>query len=197
MKKNYAFSITELLVVIFVFVVIAFITIPIKIIDINQATTASEWKGVFKDAQYSYKMYLINNDCTLSEEALKTYLSVNFDAKAVQNYQYKYFNGRSINKKSPYWMNKFYPTSKNDLIGIKVTNPGCKGGETCGIIIFDLNGKKKPNRFGKDIFAVTIHPKELSPLGEDVDLDELAQNCSLFGEGVYCSKYYLIGGGKF
>ena len=58
----------------------------------------------------------------------------------------------------------------------------------------DINGKKKPNRIGQDIFFISIFREHIEPLGNDRPYSALKTNCSPIGSGVYCSEYYILGG---
>ncbi len=62
-------------------------------------------------------------------------------------------------------------------------------------MMFDMNGIKGPNIWGKDIFGINIYiDGKITPLGYDWNLEELKQDCSEHGSGVSCSHYYRIGG---
>lgn len=55
----------------------------------------------------------------------------------------------------------------------------------CADIMIDVNGFKKPNTIGRDIFAFWIAKDKIIPVGSGAD----AQNCSGFGWG--CTAEYL------
>src|SRR5574344_760671 len=62
----------------------------------------------------------------------------------------------------------------------------------CGSISVDINGLKKPNAFGKDIFFVNILKNSIKPFGKDGDwLSNDYYNCSTNSDGENCSAEYL------
>ena len=58
----------------------------------------------------------------------------------------------------------------------------------------DINGKKKPNKIGEDIFFISIYKDKIAPFGSTRKHAELKKNCSPLGSGMYCSEYYLRSG---
>ena len=63
-------------------------------------------------------------------------------------------------------------------------------------MMFDINGILPPNRWGKDIYGVSIFDGgRIEPFGYDEDMEDLREDCSKQGSGVSCSYYYKIGGG--
>ena len=62
-------------------------------------------------------------------------------------------------------------------------------------MLVDLNGIKKPNMWGKDIYGINIFlDGKITPLGYDWSVDTMKKDCSEGGTGVSCSHYYRIGG---
>ncbi len=54
---------------------------------------------------------------------------------------------------------------------------------------FDVNGDRKPNIIGKDIFIMVYDPeKGLIPAGNDRSATQVKQNCET-GNGYWCLKY--------
>ena len=89
---------------------------------------------------------------------------------------------------------KPYLTKNNKIIGIKdikdedVYHP-------VFLMMFDMNGLKGPNMWGKDVFGLNIFiDGNITPLGSGWDIDDLKADCSTSGTGVACSHYYRIGG---
>ena len=67
-------------------------------------------------------------------------------------------------------------------------------GQTCGVIRVDINGDKKPNRFGYDYFGFNITKNGLLPQGSTND--QITKRCNLLsssdGEnGVSCTAWVL------
>jgi len=65
-----------------------------------------------------------------------------------------------------------------------LTNSGVKN--TCGIIWLDVNGKKAPNTFGRDVFAFYVLENEVIPHPLD--------DCKLNSQGWGCSSYIIKNG---
>ena len=56
-------------------------------------------------------------------------------------------------------------------------------------VVVDINGSKKPNVYGKDVFYLTGSNFEdigLQPLGYKLSTKEINDNCSKGGSGIYC-----------
>ena len=60
--------------------------------------------------------------------------------------------------------------------------------------MYDVNGAKKPNTWGKDVFGFNIYENELQPFGKNTSLQDQQNDCSKNGTGLSCSNYFLIGG---
>jgi len=61
--------------------------------------------------------------------------------------------------------------------------------ETCLKMYVDVNGDKKPNRMGIDIFLMTITEDGFVPAGYSKTPEELKQNCSTGNTGYWCMTY--------
>lgn len=57
------------------------------------------------------------------------------------------------------------------------------------IIIVDINGSQKPNRFGQDVFFLyrVEETDSVIPYGANKSDDEIRKDCSLTGSGMYCA----------
>lgn len=62
---------------------------------------------------------------------------------------------------------------------------GINTNEQCLGIFFDVNGSKKPNVIGKDIYMVIQTENGLVPAGKDKTKEEVNNNCNN-GNGVFC-----------
>ena len=64
--------------------------------------------------------------------------------------------------------------------------------ESNGLIIyFDINGGRKPNTLGKDIFAVVYKNETIVPAYSDATEEQIKQSCSKNGTGHSCIFKYL------
>ena len=60
------------------------------------------------------------------------------------------------------------------------------------VIFFDINGKRKPNVIGKDIFCVVYLPEVgLVPAYKNAGYSAVKQDCSSSGKGFSCIMKYL------
>lgn len=74
------------------------------------------------------------------------------------------------------------------LFGITQDYPG----QIALALFIDVNGEKKPNTFGKDIFVTVFKEEELLPGGYNATKQEVNQNCSPNCQGTYCGTYCLV-----
>ena len=51
----------------------------------------------------------------------------------------------------------------------------------------DVNGKKGPNVWGKDVYGYNVYANKIEPLGKNEDPITIETDCSRQGTGVYCS----------
>lgn len=60
---------------------------------------------------------------------------------------------------------------------------------TCIKIYIDVNGDKKPNKFGIDTFLMTMTEEGFVPAGVSKTQDQLKSSCSPGGNGYWCMTY--------
>jgi hypothetical protein len=125
---------------------------------------------------------------------VKPYLRVSAEDEVTNKYNVSYMNGNKVKKGDNYYFDNLYKTYTNTIIGIKdikdedVFHP-------VFIMMFDMNGLKGPNVWGKDIYGINIFiDGNITPLGTGKELEDLKKDCSTLGTGVSCSQYYRIGG---
>lgn len=206
-----AFSIVEILIALFLILVVASVVIPMNIANVKQAELVARWKNVFEETKYSFELLTVQNPKLISSiaseknadsskvfETVKRYL--NIDEKKsneyyFKNYKYRFLNGLPVRERSKYWVKDFVVLKSGVVVGFKLNSErNVSDFDPLGILLFDVNGLQKPNKFGKDIFGVSIYPLELFPFGQGQDNSAMKANCSPVGLGTMCSKYYLIGG---
>lgn len=68
-----------------------------------------------------------------------------------------------------------------------VTN---NGNTMIGFLI-DVNGNRKPNKIGEDIFAVVFKEDKILPAGYDMTKAQVNANCSTKCSGKYCGIYCM------
>ena len=60
------------------------------------------------------------------------------------------------------------------------------------VVIFDINGSRKPNILGKDIFATVFTENGLVPAYSSRNEAQINANCSSSGKGYSCIQKYLF-----
>ena len=161
-----AFSLVEIGFVIFIIMAVFFTVIPFSVANIKQVRYIAEWKDYIEQAEYSFETLKEYKKTTLldnknSVERLLLYL----DAKklsairepALKRYKYKMMNGNLYEKMTLSKFDETYIDVKKRLIGIE-ENPSCNEINPCATVWVDLNGIKRPNVVGKDIFIYEVYP---------------------------------------
>ena len=82
---------------------------------------------------------------------------------------------------------------ERNIVGFKWLTCECSDEKPCASVLFDMNGTKKPNKIGKDIFGVYIYKNKIATFGSELSNRELARECNN-SNGLSCSEYYLRGG---
>lgn len=197
MKK--AFTLVEVIILLVIFVLVALLVIPLSIDDTIQARNVSKWRQVhndFAEIPTSIKTFS-NGDITLSN--FITALVKVHPLNKVVSYKIKYMNGET--PKEEFTFKEIYHTDSGATLAFKwYSKPRIESHsnrEILGILMYDTNGKSGPNVWGKDIFGMNIYKNTIEPFGNSLSSDEVEFDCSRQGTGLYCSSYYLNGGGNF
>ena len=222
MNKNFsrksALSFAEIVVIIFIVIAVICILFA-KIFGVKQESNIIyNWKKTLMATQYSYNVLLLTKKDELekiiklenpvrNEKVLKLFretLNVNTidtinSSRSLKNYKYRFLNGRRVAKESKYYVENFvYSPDGKIMAGLNWTNDDCFNNDgLCGVLIFDMNGVKLPNRFGLDIFGVNIYRDKIEPFGSGLSYADNQLNCRRLETGVTCSKFYLMGGQLF
>lgn len=189
-----------------------------KIFDVSQESSVIyKWRHVLASAQYSYKVVLLTQNEALREylkfeqpqrdvqilDLLKNTLNLDGDVsskqKSLKHYKYRFLNGLKVPEDTKYYVKDFvYSPDGKILVGLNWFNADCLESEAlCGVLLFDMNGPKSPNRFGLDVFGVNIYHDRLEPFGTGLSYENNERNCRHLETGVTCSRFYLMGGQFF
>lgn len=207
MKK--AFTVVEIIIVFLLILLTAYLTIPALLDDTKQAEYITKWKYLYSDMESVFFLvkeqktealketfYTGRNNYGKDEQILinllTPYLRI---TDKVNNDKYKpyYLDSTPVRKGEYYDFENVFHTSSNNLVGIKWLGLG-DNTTPLAIILYDVNGIKKPNTWGKDIFGINLYKDEVAPMGKNFNDEDLNLNCSSMGKGTYCSYFYLIGG---
>lgn len=206
--KRSGFTIIEVVVVFLLMLGVTFLVLPKSLDSTKQARFISKWTEKYSEMQYMFSVIKAQKDGEIQEKLLavqddndkqkiflntiKPYLRITSEVKIP--YKPIYMDGTEVIPNSQYYINNFYFTSLNEIVGLKLVDPNCKDKNLCEMLVFDINGLEAPNTWGYDIFGINVLPNKIEPFGEHIAYDVLKNNCSKYGSGVYCSYYYLIGG---
>lgn len=196
MKIKKGFTLIELSLLIFVILIIMAIVLPLSFSNTKESYLITKWERIFEEVKYSFSVYSLNNRNKFDLKSMPNYLNIDktrLDDPVLSKYSYSFLNGKSVKENSRYYVDKFYFLEDNTIMGVKMTD-SCKIGETCGVIIFDVNGETGPNKFGKDVFGVNVYIDRVEAFGTNLSNKLLASDCNRSSSGVFCSFYYLLGG---
>lgn len=189
MKKG--FTIVEVSILFVIFLIVAFLVAPLSLDDTMQAKNTSRWRGVQQD--FSNIFYSINTQKEDSSvpfaDALESILD-NEIKESIEPYKITFLNGTYPN--NTYRFKNFKLTYSNATIATKMFD--IPQNNLQGMLMYDVNGKKGPNVWGKDVFGLNIYSDKFEPFGKNESISSQKQDCSRNGTGLFCSNYYLIGG---
>ncbi len=210
--KN-AFTLAEILITLVIIGVIAAMTIPAIINEINELEYKNMWKKDFSTLNQAVSYLKINytslkgvctswdNTCFVNKLTPKlNTIKICSKGNTIGNCWHandgstKMLNGDSIS---------WWPTdssgmilSDGSFISLTYTSSDCNYTALtttilpiCGYAYIDVNGLKKPNILGKDIFATWIQEDRLVPFG--VSGDNYENMCTKYDSGWSCSSEYL------
>ncbi|MBP7212014.1 hypothetical protein KBA27_04190 [bacterium] len=208
MEKK-GFTIIEVVVVFCMILAVAFFVFPISLDNTKHARLISSWSSTYSNLEYIFSVLKAQNNLTVykkidnansNEERQEMVLKVikpYFRTTTLvpeDEYKIRYMNGL-IAKDVGYHFKKHYYTSSGKIIALDWLVKKCSDKKTlCGIMSVDINGIKRPNTWGEDIFGIGIYSDRIQPLGKDKSIRDLKLDCSKDGQGILCSYYYLIGG---
>ena len=189
-KKNKGFTLAEVLITLVIIGVIASMTIPTLMNNTNKQELVSKLKKVYSEMSQATNRIIaeegnpkadIGGWATSSEAVYnmyKKYLSISkdcgtgtecFEKMTSENSFYKRLNGNS------YFNNRFimyYKVILSDGAQILFSDnyPDCahnafNSDNICNEIWLDINGEKKPNQWGRDMFIFVLKENGLFPAG--------------------------------
>ncbi len=189
MKKG--FTIVEVSILFVIFLIVAFLVAPLSLDDTMQAKNTSRWRSVQQD--FSNIFYSINTQKEESTLPFTTVFETILDNEIKTNIEpYKITFKNGTYPSSTYRFKDFKLTYSNAVVATKIFETPQNNLQ--GILMYDVNGKKGPNVWGKDVFGLNIYNDKFEPFGKNESVSSQKQDCSKNGTGLFCSNYYLIGG---
>lgn len=206
------FSLAEVLITLGIIGVVAAMTIPALISNIQDAQLKTAWKKTFSTFSNATSSIMQDNAwnisslITSSNDTIRVlyepYLRINKSCASptANGVCWHPDSGWQLLNKSA------IPTSVTGISYLSITSgPAadilsdgtfaryiavpCSGNTYCGHIIVDVNGFKPPNIVGKDIFGMFLYPDKLVPFGIPSRGEE--STCTATDQGFGCSAYYL------
>ena len=189
MKKG--FTIVEVAILFVIFLIVAFLVAPISLDDTMQAKNTSRWRSIqidFVNIFYSVNTQIEENDVEFNQAFIKV---IENEVKTkINKYKITQMNGSYPN--NVYNFDEFLLTYSNATVAYNLFKELQNG--VRGTLMYDVNGPKGPNVWGKDVFGLNIYSDRFEPFCKNKSLSEQKQDCSRNGTGLCCSNYYLIGG---
>lgn len=219
-KKLSAFNLSEVLITLVIIGVIAAVTIPVVVANYNEHEKVAKIRKTYTTLNNALSLAIVlGGDSIFTVEAndfntvknyfnnyLKDRLSVTkvcYNEKGCWNSgNTKYLKGGDV------YYNRTGIGIGADIItailadgtfinvdvygsasiwtyfGTRVENNGL-------VIFFDINGERKPNVVGKDIFAVIYTKQGLVPVYHNKTAAQIKSDCSPTGTGYSCIRQYL------
>ncbi|OGH99507.1 MAG: hypothetical protein A2104_02445 [Candidatus Melainabacteria bacterium GWF2_32_7] len=199
MPNKRGVTLAEILITLITVGIIAALTVPSLIQNVQDNINRSAWKTAYANFDQATKRIVIdyggsfkgifenNNDLGNKYKEYMTYTKTCLEGTSQGDCWHasgvikSYANPNSVI--TTHWQNgSSFMLNNGMLVYFFSVDKDCNN-DDCGDIVIDVNGFKKPNRIGYDIFGITIYTNKVKPWGD-------GNNCSSWGEG--CSSYYLL-----
>lgn len=217
-----AFTLAEVLITLGIIGVVAAMTIPTLLNNTNDKETVTRVKKIYSVLSQAYTMAAQESGTpdtwNLSEDAQGTvnmmnqfvpYLSVTKKCigTAASNYQgcfpagdYYYLNSTAWTDIDALSTEQKVILSDGTLLTAEVHSSTCTAGwgltgtdkQPCGAMTADVNGAKKPNQLGKDVFVFWVTKSGIYPLGLPQDSNSFEGQCKLAAAtGFGCTAWVI------
>lgn len=211
MKKLKAFNMVELMIVAGLMLTTVILCVPVIFNNSKEAKIIASWKKLYTEVQSNFEVFeiadresvlgLCQNGLSKEKEAeifriVGPYVGVdvNKNTSNLRFYHYKYKNGAQVPMKSKIFTRTFAYQDNGNIVGFRWLSCDCSETEPCAAVLFDMNGNKKPNRIGKDIFGLYLFKHRIEAFGSELTNRDLTKACMGQSNGLSCSEYYLRGG---
>lgn len=189
MKKG--FTLVEVSILFVIFLIVAFLVVPLTLDDTVQAKNTSKWRNLQSD--FANIFYSINTRKETADFDFKTTFE-DVMSNEVKNditpYKITFLNGTYPS--ATYRFSNFKQTQGNSVLAYRIFDN--LSNELKGVFLYDVNGSMGPNVWGKDVFGFNIYSDRFEPFCKNDSISAQRQDCSKNGTGLCCSNYYLIGG---
>lgn len=195
-KLKDGFTLVEVIILFVIFLTVAVLVVPLSVEDAITTKNNAKWQHV-QSGFASIPINMMNTNSykeggVVSLEHFITALIKVHPLRNVVTYKIKYLNGDTPEER--YTFKEIYNTDNGASIAFKWFDDSEKiNGEDKieGIMMYDVNGKRGPNVWGKDVFGMNIYANKIEPFGKNMDPLTVTSDCSRQGTGLYCSYSVL------
>ena len=224
-KKKSAFTLAEVLITLGIIGVVAALTVPAIITKYKKVVTIAKLKKTYSilnqiamhsiDDNWISDLSSLDFNAEAVENYFKTYWQPYFkDSIVISENGYQLYgtsrpfsglNGSagSIGILTSYSEGRIYFTTSDGTGYCLMLLTYVNDGDNTVIqfnskpsVFVDINGTKKPNTFGKDVFIFDFYENTVKPRGANQNMETLNNNCSLnaTGSGEYCTAKIMKDG---
>ena len=211
---NQGFTLTEVLIALAIVSVIASMTIPSLLKNIENRELRIAFKKTYTELSQATQRMVFDNDgttignCSTNADCVKnkyvSYLKVikHCDTGKSNGNCWHANDGSTRNLSgttySEWGNHPAFILNNGSIIRLwLLSNCNIKtysGKGSCGEFTVDVNGLKKPNTIGRDIFFIHLHSNDISPWGtseDDTNSQSQSSNCSKNLSGFGCAALAL------
>ena len=198
----------EYMITLLIIIAVVLIIVPFDFENNTQAEFISRWQDKYSRLEYMFNVISAHEKAEILKSfqraktpdereqiminVIKPYFRIKKE-NLPKHYIAKFMNKIKVPSTNKYYFDDIYTSENGMIVGIKDLE--CeKPDEPMFLMMFDINGVLPPNTWGKDVFGAKIYSNKVEPLGQDLSLQELKNDCSENGKGIGCSYYYQIGG---
>lgn len=221
-RKKVAFTLAEVLITLGIIGVVAALTIPSLVQKYQEKQTVSALKKAYSTLQSAYTMAVqeygtpANWNISVTAQGASNLISpfvpyLNVQKKCIgtsasdyegcmPNLKYKYLNGNEWANLNSIDTEQKVVLADGALLSAEVSSADCSGVYNvtlpnkgiCGLFYVDINGFKKPNQQGKDLFIFWVTKSGIIPLGlpQDAASTFVAQ-CKMTASGNACAAWVI------
>ncbi len=210
---KYGFTLAEVLITLGIIGVVATLTIPTLMNNVQDAQFKTAWKKTFSTFANATNTILSDNSgsveslITSNDDSMRItyepYLNIakscprNFNLKGLcwhPDANWFLQNGSPVPATIPGIILPLWGASSGDVLTdgtlTKYTTTGsCSKTNICAHIFVDVNGFKNPNVIGRDIFGMYLYADRIVPFGKPSNGE--GNTCTPSDNGIACSSVYL------
>ena len=189
---NFGFTLAEVLITLGVIGVVAAMTMPTLIQNYQQHQTVTQLKKVYSTLNQAYRMSEAHNGqfeywekkadigaTAFYEKYWKPYLKGTQVCLTYQSCGYREANWQRADGTNA---STIVDNATDNRISFYLNNGTFVS--ISNLVYVDLNGPKKPNRLGRDVFEFYVTSKGIQPYGYDRSKTKIIEYCDKNGNGI-------------